>query len=221
MRHDSEKGQAILLVLVALSIFLLGAVGLAIDTSQMYSQRQMAQAAADGAAQAGILSIFDKTNTAAFNNAFGAPGDGAFNCTTTNAGLTPCAYALSNGFGGSSNDVVTVDFPTTAAGVTLSTVDPVNLIRVRITRTLPTGLIQFVGPSTSKITATATAAILAIASHDERLLSKEWGEHDHHLWRARQEHSGKFQERHLGCGQRRGRGGFVACRPQDHHAKRL
>ena len=81
MGHDPERGQAIILVLVALSIFLLGAVGLAIDASHMYAQRQMAQAAADAAAQAGILSIFDKTNTAANNNAFGAPGDGAFTCT--------------------------------------------------------------------------------------------------------------------------------------------
>src|SRR3989454_2640675 len=127
MRRKPERGQAIILVLVALSIFLLGVVGLAIDSSQLYAHRQMAQAAADGAAQAGILSIFDKTNTAANNNAFGALGAVAFNCTSTNAGLTPCAYALANGFGSGSNDVVTVDFPTSADGVTLSTKDPVNL----------------------------------------------------------------------------------------------
>src|SRR2546426_4569633 len=102
MRRNRERGQAVILVLVALSIFLLGAVGLAIDASQMYAQRQMAQAAADGAAQAGIMSIFDKKNTAAFNNAFGALGDGPFNCTGGNVGLTPCTYALKNGFGGSS-----------------------------------------------------------------------------------------------------------------------
>jgi len=163
MRHDSEKGQAIILVLVALSIFLLGGVGLAIDASQLYAQRQMAQAAADGAAQAGIMSIYDNTNTAAYNNAFGALGDGPFNCTAGNAGLTPCAYTLRNGFG-TPNDVVTVDFPTSAAGVTLSTKDPVSLIRVKITRNLSTGLIRFVGPSTASITATATAAILAVVS---------------------------------------------------------
>src|SRR5436189_5410913 len=103
MRRNPEKGQAIILVLVALSIFLLGAVGLAIDASQMYAQRQMAQAAADSAAQAGIMSIFDKKNTAAFNNAFGAPGAALFKCTCANVGLRPCRYALRNGVGGSSD----------------------------------------------------------------------------------------------------------------------
>src|SRR5258708_36638444 len=125
MRRDSEKGQAILLVLVALRLFLLGAVGLAIDASQMYSHRQMAQAAADGAAQAGILSIYDKTNTAANNNAFGALGDGPFNCTSANVGLTPCTYALRNGFGGGSDGGVTGDFPDSADGVTFAAKDPV------------------------------------------------------------------------------------------------
>jgi uncharacterized membrane protein len=42
-----------------MSILLIGALGLAIDGGQMYAHRQMAQAAADAAAQAGIMSIFD------------------------------------------------------------------------------------------------------------------------------------------------------------------
>jgi len=37
---------------VAMSILLIGALGLAIDGGQMYAHRQMAQAAADAAAQA-------------------------------------------------------------------------------------------------------------------------------------------------------------------------
>ena len=45
-----------------MGIFLIGALGLAIDGGQMYAQRQMAQAAADAAAQAGIMSIFNGTN---------------------------------------------------------------------------------------------------------------------------------------------------------------
>src|SRR6266581_1410698 len=62
----SESGQAILLVVVACGIFLIGAVGLAIDGAQIYAHREMAQAAADAAAQAGIFSIFAGTGTAAY-----------------------------------------------------------------------------------------------------------------------------------------------------------
>src|SRR3954452_20532532 len=61
-RRSGERGQAILLVVLGMSIFVLGAIGLAIDGSHLYAQRQMAQAAADAAAQAGIMSIFDGTN---------------------------------------------------------------------------------------------------------------------------------------------------------------
>ena len=61
---------------------------------------------------------------------------------------------------------MTVDFPVVAPGVPLSTSDlpAVNLLRVRITRFLPTGLLRFIGPSSSTIGATSTAAILAVPS---------------------------------------------------------
>ncbi len=95
MREKGEEGQAIVLVALAMGIFLLGAVGLAVDGSHLYSQRQMAQAAADSAAIAGIMSIFHGTNTsgtAAFSTG------SSFTCTTTDA-KTPCVYAAKNGFG--------------------------------------------------------------------------------------------------------------------------
>ena len=59
---SGEQGQAILLVVLGMSVFLLGAVGLALDGSHLYAQRQMAQAAADAGAEAGIMSIFDGTS---------------------------------------------------------------------------------------------------------------------------------------------------------------
>ena len=70
VRNKSEGGQAVLLVIAAMSIFLLGAVGLSVDGSHLYAQRQAAQAAADASAVAGIMSIFDGTNTG--TNAFGS-----------------------------------------------------------------------------------------------------------------------------------------------------
>ena len=40
MSRANQRGQAILLVVVAMGIFLIGALGLAIDGSQLYGQRK-------------------------------------------------------------------------------------------------------------------------------------------------------------------------------------
>ena len=106
-RYRDEEGQAVVLMAAVMSILLIGAIGLALDGSQLYAQRQMAQTAADAAAEAGIMSIFDGTNgsgTTAFST------EGTFTCRMTDA-RTPCVYASDNGFGGSASDTVTVSFP--------------------------------------------------------------------------------------------------------------
>ena len=127
-----------------MSILLIGALGLAIDGGQMYAHRQMAQAAADAAAQAGIMSIFDGTNaTSAHPFGTGTPPIASSACTTTDA-RTPCVYARDNGFGGTTADTVTLSFPATVSGVTLSSVS-VPAFAVTVQRTLKTGLIRFVG----------------------------------------------------------------------------
>ncbi len=162
MRKRGESGQALLLVVLALGIFLIGALGLAVDGAQMYGHRQMAQAAADAAAQAGMASIFNGTansGTTAF------PTSGSFICSTSDL-RTPCRYASFNQFGGTAADVVTIDYPGSGAtpGVSLSSVDPVAVIRVTVQRTLNTGLIRLLGPSTSLVKAIAIAAIVDVVS---------------------------------------------------------
>jgi len=153
-----ERGQAVLLLVLGMSLFLIGALGLAIDGSQMYAHRQMAQTAADAAAEGGIMSLLAGTNgTAPFPFATGTP-PAVFNCSTSD-GRTPCVYARRNGFGGSADDTVSIDFPTAVAGVPLSD-DPVPAIRVTVKRTLRTGLIRFIGPSTTSVTAIGVAAIV-------------------------------------------------------------
>ena len=161
-----EGGQAVILVVVAMSILLIGALGLAIDGGQMYAHRQMAQAAADAAAQAGIMSIFDGTNaTSAHPFGTGTPPIASSVCTTTD-GRTPCVYARNNGFGGTTADTVTLSFPATVSGVGLSA-STVPALAVSVQRTLQTGLIRFVGAAaTSSITAKATAALIGSVSPD-------------------------------------------------------
>jgi hypothetical protein len=159
VHRKGEEGQAVLLVMVAASIFLIGAVGLAIDGAQLYAQRQMAQTAADAAAQAAALSIFHGTNATA-STPFATTT--RITCTST-TNPTPCAYAGFNGFvGGTAGDTVTVDFPTAVSGVSsLSAAAPAVLVTVQ--RTVNTTLLRFLGPSSSVIRATATAASIQSA----------------------------------------------------------
>lgn len=158
-RRNSESGQAIALLQVALSLLLLGALGLGIDGAQLYAQRQMAQAAADAAAQSAIMSIMRGTN-ATSAHPFGTGN--AFTCTVPPAALdlrTPCVYAQNNGFG-TGADTVTVSFPATVAGVTLASV-PAPAVSVSVQRVVNTSFIQFLGIASTTIKATATAGILS------------------------------------------------------------
>ena len=159
-----RDGQAVILVVVAMSILLIGALGLAIEGGQMYAHRQMAQAAADAAAQAGIMNILDGTNaTSAHPFGTGTPPIASSVCTTTDL-RTPCVYARNNGFGGTAADTVTLSFPATVSGVGLSSVS-VPALAVTVQRTLKTGLIRFIGAgATSTITAKATAGLVAAVS---------------------------------------------------------
>jgi hypothetical protein len=163
MRFKDDEGQALILVALAMSIFLIGAIGLAVDGSNLYTQRQGAQAAADAAAVAGIMSIFDGTNSVPTNPArFSAS---TFTCTTTDA-ETPCVYASKNGFGGSASDTVTVSFPasTAAPGVALSGSAPTKLIQVSVSRSVNTTLMRLLGPTATTVTATAMAAIVDVVA---------------------------------------------------------
>jgi len=163
MPRQRERGQAILLVVTAMGLVLIGALGLAIDGGSLYGHRTMAQAAADAAAQAGILSIFNGTNTG--TNAFGSS---SHTCTTTDT-ISPCIFARNNGFGATSDDTVAIDFPSaTTVGLdpaSLSTSDAVNVLRVTITRSVHTGIIRFLGAAaTTDVKAIAVAAILEVDS---------------------------------------------------------
>jgi hypothetical protein len=156
---NRERGQAIVLMVVALGLFAFGALGLAIDVSQIYAQKQMAQTAADAASQAGIMSIFDGTNaTSPHPFGTGSP-PAAFVCSTSDL-RTPCVYARNNGFGSTASDTINVSFPDTLPGATLSG-DSVPAILVTVQRTLRTSFMRFLGPSTSTATAVSGAAIVS------------------------------------------------------------
>ena len=162
MRRNSEGGQAIILVVVAVGLVLMGALGLAVDASQLYVHRQMAQAAADAAAEAGIQSIFGGTWAPTCT---GGTCTG-FTCTNGTDTHTTCAYARLNGFAQtSSTDVVTVDFPTAVTGVTLSSDFTPAAVHVLVSRPVNNAFIRLLGGgATTTIKAAATAAILKVTN---------------------------------------------------------
>lgn len=162
IKVKDEEGQAVVLVALAMSIFLIGAVGLAVDGSHLYSQRQMAQTAADAAAVGGMMSIFNGTNvlgTAAFISTQGT----SFTCSSKPSS-TPCAYANKDGFA-LTGDIVTVSFPTDGAapGVAFAA-DATHLIQVTVQRSVSTTLLRFLGPTATTVQATAMAAIVSVQS---------------------------------------------------------
>jgi hypothetical protein len=141
-----------------MSIFLIGALGLALDGSMLYGHRQMAQSAADAAAQGAMLSIFHGTNaTATYPFATGTT-PAPYTCTTTD-GTTPCAYARINGFGGLASDSVSITYPTSVPGVNLGAGNA-SAMTVRVQRSVNATLMAYFGVRTYTIAATATAAMV-------------------------------------------------------------
>ena len=156
---NRESGQAIVLVQVALSLLLFGALGLGIDGAQLYVHRQMAQAAADAAAQSAIMSILRGTNSTSTNSFSTAA---SFTCTVPPSAVdlrTPCVYAQSNGFG-TAADAVTVSFPGSINGTTLASVNT-PAVTVTVQRVVKTAFVRFLGTSTATIKAKASAGILS------------------------------------------------------------
>jgi Putative Flp pilus-assembly TadE/G-like len=177
-RRAKEGGQSIVLVLLGLSFFLLGAVGLAVDVSNWWFHRQMAQGAADAACTAGVMDLLVNAEGGPWNNQF-TPGT-AFDCTATgHPNSSACKYAALNGYNGTgrvanqaSNDVL-VSFPGSAGGVCVcsSTCHPpcipttttvaYPLIQVNVLDRVPTtftGLLS--GSRTRDVAGSAVCAVL-------------------------------------------------------------
>src|SRR5689334_499698 len=122
---------------------LVGIVGLALDGGQLYVAKQRAQAAADAAAQAGVMDLYRGNGTAA-------------------ATASAKAYGVKNGF---SNSEVSPGYPDCntlawcGGHVTLSGVDNPNLIQVTVTRVVNTTFLRALGVKTSTVKAVGTAAV--------------------------------------------------------------
>jgi len=145
MRCRGERGQAAIVVAVLLSIFLLGAVGLAVDAGNLYFHRQMAQAAADAAAISAMMSMFQGTNIEGKPGYF--PVGGGFTCDAYPSSI-PCKYVTYHQF--AADEHIKVEFPSGNSQV-----------RVIVSRDVPLSFIRLIGVGPNQeVAATATAAVV-------------------------------------------------------------
>jgi len=108
---SKESGQAVVLVVLALGILLLGTTALAVDFTNLWFHQQAAQSAADAACTAGAQEMLQKQNDPSFVASFTAGT--ALNCTTSST-ASPCWYARENGYssnGATPGNTVSVSFP--------------------------------------------------------------------------------------------------------------
>ena len=100
---SAQSGQTFLFIIIFIALFLIGVLGIATDYTQIWARRQMAQAAADAACQAGAADLYlqyaNPSASSAFGVDFGWIGTD-YDCSshTTSA---PCQYASFNGYSGS------------------------------------------------------------------------------------------------------------------------
>ena len=142
---DSERGAV--LILVAITVFVIvGMIGLAMDGGHLYAAKQRAQAAADAAAQAAAMDLYNGKST---------------DVATGSANW----YAQQNGFN-TPGDTIAVTYPACPGlswcngHVALSGIDTPNLVEVTVSRTVNTTLIGVLGLKAASVSATADAAIV-------------------------------------------------------------
>jgi uncharacterized membrane protein len=98
--YRGEEGQASILVVLMLSLFLLAVLAFAVDYTNIWFQRQQVQTAADAACEAGTMDLYQVASGATLANMGFVAGTGG-NCSSYGSnGPTVCWYANKNGFDG-------------------------------------------------------------------------------------------------------------------------
>ena len=166
-RRASQAGQASILVVLMLSLFLLAVLAFAVDYTNIWFQRQQVQTAADAACQAGAMDIYEVASGAAMPNmGFTLGSDGSCN-TYGSAGPSMCWYASKNGFNGYSGGDATVSwtFPGSVSGVTAppSSIAPYPFMQVSVSLPVKTYFSTLLtGHSTQQVAAKSTCGLTQI-----------------------------------------------------------
>jgi len=142
-RNRSESGQALVFMVLALSVFLLGAGALCVDMSNLWFHRQAAQNAADAACTAGAMDLLVDAQGGATGHQ-GFVNGAAFNCSVGST-AAPCQYAAKNGYTSnntSPGSLVSVSFPGAVTGVPASSLAPASLVPTAFMRVDVTDNVQ-------------------------------------------------------------------------------
>src|SRR5277367_1943374 len=109
-QNNGQAGQAAIVVVLMLSLFLLAVLAFAVDYTNIWFQRQQMQTAADAACQAGAMDIYQIASGQTLPNMGFVLGT-AGNCNAYgSSGPTMCWYASKNGFNGYSSGAATVSW---------------------------------------------------------------------------------------------------------------
>lgn len=119
--RNAEAGQAALSIVLILGLFLLAAMGFAVDVANIFFHRQAAGTAAAAACQAGAMDLLEGTAVSS-GSGKGFTAGTASDCVT-NSSATMCTYAAANGYSGAglvdgtASDSVSWTFPASIPGV--------------------------------------------------------------------------------------------------------
>jgi len=165
--EHSESGQALVFLVLALSMVFLGAAALSVDMSNLWFHRQAAQGAADAACAAGAMDLLVDAQGGATGNQ-GFVNGPAFKCTAGSAAV-PCQYATKNGYSSTgAGNLVSVSFPTTVAGVPIGEVPAAGLapnafMRVDVTDNVQTYFSAMLsGTRTQTVRAFAVCGVVSV-----------------------------------------------------------
>ena len=163
---SGESGQAVVLVVIILGLFLLGVVGFAVDLTNIWFHRQAAAAAADAACQAGAMDML-ATSGGLTPPAAGFTAGPAGDCASSPS-ATMCTYAKYNGYSGtglsanSASNSVSWSFPPSVAGVT-GAVNTNAFLKVLISENVTTYFMRFMTRKTiQNINVSATCGVAAV-----------------------------------------------------------
>jgi hypothetical protein len=138
VRRSLERGQSTILVVLALSVFLLGFIGFAVDYTNLWFKRQAAQGAADATCQAAgmdLLLLAQGSTTPNMN--FTPTVGGSLDCASSST-AAPCIIAQYNGFNGTlAGNTVTMSFPASVDGATAPPGVNVPYVKVDVTQQVP------------------------------------------------------------------------------------
>jgi hypothetical protein len=165
-----EAGQASVLLILILAVFLVGSLAFAVDLGGMWFHRQSAQAAADAACLAGaadLITVAGGVTPPSAGFTAGTAGD----CAAT-PGASMCKYANFNGYNGAglsataASNSVSWTFPSSVTGVTAP---PVALtthpfLKVLVTENVKTLFMGLFGTNYQQVGAACTCGVVSVKS---------------------------------------------------------